>query len=63
MQVFAECSVCRQPLPVGAPVAFMDKQQVIHVRCFPAPAPRPSRPRRLTRTAPPTARPRDGVSL
>jgi hypothetical protein len=63
MSASVECSICHQPLPLGEPVAFMDKQKVIHVRCFPtAPGPRPSRPRRPHRTSPP-ARGREGLSL
>ena len=34
-----ECSICREPLPTGEPVAFLDKQQIIHVRCY-RPVPR-----------------------
>lgn len=39
--VSVECPVCRQPLPLGEPVALVEKQQLIHVGCYrPAPAPR-----------------------
>ena len=40
-----ECPVCRKLLPAGEPVAFMDKQQLIHVSCY-----RPSPPTRIPRT-------------
>ena len=33
-QSAAECVVCHQPLPVGEPVAFMDKGRLIHVSCY-----------------------------
>jgi RNase P subunit RPR2 len=53
-----DCSVCQQPLPVGEPVAYRDKQQILHVRCYrPAPVARlplrrsPGRPRRESRAA------------
>jgi hypothetical protein len=30
----AECSMCRQPLPVGEPVAYRDVHQIIHLACY-----------------------------
>ncbi len=52
MTVFlVKCVVCHEPLHLGAPVAFMDKQQLIHLSCYrplsssaatPRGAPRPS---------------------
>jgi hypothetical protein len=39
MMVGADCFICRRPLPLDQAVAFMDKQQVIHVACYRPPAP------------------------
>jgi hypothetical protein len=39
MMVGADCLICRRPLPLDQAVAFVDKQQVIHVACYRPPAP------------------------
>jgi hypothetical protein len=41
--VGANCFVCHQPLPLDQPVAFVEKQQVIHTGCY-HPAPPRRRP-------------------
>jgi hypothetical protein len=33
------CPICLQPLPRDEAVAFVDKQQLIHVSCYPPPTP------------------------
>lgn len=30
----AECAICRDVIRPGTPVAFVDRQRVIHVPCF-----------------------------
>jgi hypothetical protein len=35
----ADCAICRQPLPTNGPVAFVDKQRLIHMGCYRAPVP------------------------
>jgi hypothetical protein len=60
----ANCAICHRPLPVAEPVAFVDKQRVIHLECYQsAPAPRqhvgrawPDSARRLARAPSAAAR-------
>jgi hypothetical protein len=41
MTPLVECAKCRQPLPAGEPVAFVDKQRLIHLKCYQPPPPSP----------------------
>jgi hypothetical protein len=34
-----DCPICLQPLPLDEAVAFVDKQQLIHVSCYRPPLP------------------------
>jgi hypothetical protein len=45
----ADCAICRQPLPISGPVAFVDKQRLIHMGCYRTTVRlRPARDRTLT---------------